>query len=241
MDDSSDGGKERERERWVAIGGHVCHSHFLLLFLLFSSDQELLLPHLSILLGVSVNSFLFLWHRTMHWRARSNDFAMLGMQRHYACASRTLLGTDEQPDPRYVPRRWPRDDRPHQLAVFLRIELPSRCLYACVQLRTYIGIRTAYFFLRTVDSWSARRIDTCPPTRLSFPFRPHFAPISRNDGQPKSIFTYLSHRRFEFPFSTEIDGGGGIFGWKKMEGTRRQVGDNRQTRLTLRGAKRCRR
>ena len=174
-------GRERERERWVAIGGHVCHSHFLLLFLLFSSDQELLLlPHLSILLGVSVNSFLFLWHRTMHWRARSNDFAMLGMQRHYACASRTLLGTDEQPDPRYVPRRWPRDDRPHQLAVFLRIELPSRCLYACVQLRTYIGIRTAYFFLRTVDSWSARRIDTCPPTTdapilpIPSPFRSHF-------------------------------------------------------------------
>lgn len=165
----------------MAIGGHVCHSHFLLLFLLFSSDQELLLlPHLSILLGVSVNSFLFLWHRTMHWRARSNDFAMLGMQRHYACASRTLLGTDEQPDPRYVPRRWPRDDRPHQLAVFLRIELPSRCLYACVQLRTYIGIRTAYFFLRTVDSWSARRIDTCPPTTdapilpIPSPFRSHF-------------------------------------------------------------------
>lgn len=150
----------------MAIGGHVCHSHFLLLFLLFSSDQEQLLPpppppppHLSILLGVSVNSFLFLWHRAMHWRARSNDFAMLGMQRHYACASRTLLGTDEQPDPRYVPRRWPRDDRPRQLAVFfLRIELPSRCLYACVRLHAYIGIyvRAAYFFLRTVHSWSAR-------------------------------------------------------------------------------------
>lgn len=55
--------------------------------------------YLSLLLGVSVNSFLFLWHRAMHRRARCSDFAMLGMQRHYACAPRTLLGTDEQPDP----------------------------------------------------------------------------------------------------------------------------------------------
>jgi hypothetical protein len=31
--------------------------------------------------------------------ARYSDFAMSGMQRHYACAPRTLLGTDEQPDP----------------------------------------------------------------------------------------------------------------------------------------------
>lgn len=31
--------------------------------------------------------------------ARCSDFAMPGMRRHYACASRTLLGTDIQPDP----------------------------------------------------------------------------------------------------------------------------------------------
>lgn len=34
-----------------------------------------------------------------HDAARCSDFAMLGMRRHYACAPRTLLGTDGQADP----------------------------------------------------------------------------------------------------------------------------------------------
>lgn len=162
----------------MAIGGHVCHSHFLLLFLPFSSDQDhYYTASLDLARCLSVNSFLFLWHRAMHWRARSNDFAMLGMQRHYACASRTLLGTDEQPDPRYVPRRWPRDDRPHRLAVlFLRIELPSRCLYACVrdQLHTYIAAHS--LFLPSYRSYLRSLVDRHLPTdrpapHPSSPFR----------------------------------------------------------------------
>lgn len=240
MDDSSDGGKqrERERERWVAIGGHVCHSHFLLLFLLFSSDQEQLLPpppppppHLSILLGVSVNSFLFLWHRAMHWRARSNDFAMLGMQRHYACASRTLLGTDEQPDPRYVPRRWPRDDRPRQLAS--RLLLADRTTVAMlIRLRptTYLYryICTRSLFLPSYRSFVVSSIDTCRSILL----------ISIDPDLARFIYIYIyfSLSPIQIPsFSFEKNR---EERWKE---TRRQVGDNRQTRLTLRGAKRCRR
>ena len=39
--------------------------------------------------------------RPMHRHGATwcSDFAMPGMRRHYACAPRTLLGTDEQPDP----------------------------------------------------------------------------------------------------------------------------------------------
>lgn len=138
--------------------------------------------YLSLLLGVSVNSFLFLWHRPMHRRARCSDFAMRGMQRHYACAARTLLGTDEQPDPLCPStttsgRRSRDDDRLHGLFHrFYRLPPSSRrSNYRHGVTRSRSPATTRRLFLPPLRPPSLAA-DTCP-RNLSDRFdNSHFTP-----------------------------------------------------------------